>query len=127
MLQLSGCRAVAVLTLLCDPSRRTALPRLLPTAPSSLYAFPALPGSRVPRSCCHCTLLPIPAVISGVAKGGHGRAFAQPSQTFAQPSQVAYDSREDSQQRTKPPYFDTVRRKHVPHLLNHDFRRDRDR
>ena len=33
---------------------------------------------------------------SGVAKGGHGRAFAQPSQflaqpsqTFAQPSQVA--------------------------------------
>ena len=26
---------------------------------------------------------------SGVAKGGHGRAFAQPSQTFAQLSQVA--------------------------------------
>ena len=109
------------------------------------------------------------AELSGVAKGGHGRAFAQPSQfltqpsqtfaqpsqtfaqpsqtfaqpsqtfaqpsqtfaqpsqTFAQPSQVALDSREDSQQHTKPPYFDTVKCKHVPHLLNHDFRRDRDR
>ena len=26
--------------------------------------------------------------LSGVAKGGHGRAFAQPSQFLAQPSQA---------------------------------------
>ena len=46
------------------------------------------------KSICSCD--GEPSLISGVAKGGHGRAFAQPSQflaqpsqTFAQPSQVA--------------------------------------
>ena len=31
------------------------------------------------------------------------------------------DSHEDSQQHTKQPYFNTVKRKRVPRLLNHDF------
>ena len=66
---------------------------------------------------------------SGVAKGGHGRAFAQPSQflaqpsqTFAQPSQVA--SLKFTRGFTaahKTTLFNTVKCKNVPHLLNHDF------